>query len=73
MAKVRVLQSVSGLDFSWSPGEIVELSASDAAAWADGVRCELMKGSTPAGSTTPEAQTPETPEAPRRRRARPKA
>lgn len=71
MPKVRVLQPVAGVDFSWTPGEIVELPAAEAAKWADGSRCELVKGSTPAGSTTPEAAAAvETPERPRRRRAK---
>lgn len=42
MAKIRMLQAVSGLDFSWAPGELVDLDDEQAAAWADGVRAELV-------------------------------
>lgn len=40
MSLIRVLQSVSGLDFSWSPGDLVDLPDEQAAVWADGVRAE---------------------------------
>ncbi|MFI8531064.1 hypothetical protein ACIGMX_12525 [Streptomyces aquilus] len=42
MATIRVLQAVSGLDFSWAPGELVDLDDEQAATWADGVRAELV-------------------------------
>ncbi|NUP19872.1 MAG: hypothetical protein HOZ81_28090 [Streptomyces sp.] len=42
MARVRILQAVSGLDFSWAPGELVDLDDEQAATWADGVRAELV-------------------------------
>lgn len=41
MPDVRILQGVAGLDFSWSPGEVIGMSEEDAAKWADGVRAEL--------------------------------
>ncbi|MFD9515944.1 hypothetical protein [Streptomyces sp. NPDC059979] len=40
MARIRILQGVAGADFSWSPGDEVELSADEAAKWADGYRAE---------------------------------
>ncbi|WP_327655702.1 hypothetical protein [Streptomyces sp. NBC_00483] len=42
MVRIRVLQSVSGLDFSWAPGDVVEVDDEAAAAWADGERAELV-------------------------------
>lgn len=42
MATIRVLQAVSGLDFSWAPGELVDLDDEQAATWADGLRAELV-------------------------------
>ncbi len=38
MARIRILQSVAGGDFSWAPGELVELPDDEAAKWADGER-----------------------------------
>ncbi|MCW5252218.1 hypothetical protein [Streptomyces sp. SHP 1-2] len=43
MPRIRVLQSVAGLDFSWTPGQVVDVSDQDADAWADGVRAELVE------------------------------
>lgn len=43
MARIRVLQSVAGLDFSWAPGDVVELDDESAAMWADGVRAEAVE------------------------------
>lgn len=51
MVAVRILQGVSGDDFSWTPGEVVDMSAEDASKWADGYRAELVRGE--------EAETPE--------------
>lgn len=44
MPRIRILQSIAGLDFSWAAGEIVEVDATAAAAWADGERAELVEG-----------------------------
>ncbi|MFE1550579.1 hypothetical protein [Streptomyces sp. NPDC058718] len=44
MARIRVLQAVAGVDFSWAPGEEVDLDDEAASAWADGVRAELVEG-----------------------------
>jgi hypothetical protein len=43
MPRIRILQSVSGLDFSWSPGEEIDVDDAAAAAWADGERAELVE------------------------------
>jgi hypothetical protein len=49
--RVRILQAVAGEAFSWAAGDEVDMSAEDAAKWADGNRGELVRG----GSTeTPE-------------------
>ncbi|MGC4912726.1 hypothetical protein [Streptomyces albogriseolus] len=40
MATIRVLTAVSGLDFSWKPGDLVNLPDDVAAQWADGMRAE---------------------------------
>lgn len=42
MPRIRILQSVAGLDFSWSPGDEVDVDAATARAWADGERAELV-------------------------------
>ncbi|MEV8354626.1 hypothetical protein ACFVTT_38650 [Streptomyces niveus] len=42
MPRIRILQSIAGADFSWAPGEVVDVSASAAEAWADGERAELV-------------------------------
>ncbi|MET9923420.1 MULTISPECIES: hypothetical protein [unclassified Streptomyces] len=64
MARIRLLTSVSGRGFAWAPGEVVDLPGAEAAAWADGVRAELVRD-----------EQPETPEAaavrPERTRKRP--
>ena len=45
MARIRVLQPVGGVDFSWAPGDVVDLDDEAAAAWADGVRAEAVEES----------------------------
>lgn len=42
MPRVRILQGVSGLDFAWAPGDIVDLDDEAAAQWADGERAVLV-------------------------------
>lgn len=42
MARIRILQAISGMDFSWRRGELVDLPDDVAAQWADGVRAELV-------------------------------
>ncbi|MFJ8140650.1 hypothetical protein [Streptomyces sp. NPDC096013] len=42
MATIRVLQGISGTDFSWHPGQLVDLDDEEAAKWADGHRAELV-------------------------------
>lgn len=41
-ARIRILRGVSGLDFAWGPGEVVDLPADEAAKWADGERAEYV-------------------------------
>ncbi|WP_156131755.1 hypothetical protein [Amycolatopsis methanolica] len=41
--RIRVLQGVSGTEFSWAPGSEIELPEEEAVKWADGVRAELIK------------------------------
>ncbi|MFE5675105.1 hypothetical protein ACFQ7B_07555 [Streptomyces erythrochromogenes] len=48
MARIRILQGIAGLDFSWAPGDVVELGADAAAVWADGYRAEYVGPSAPA-------------------------
>lgn len=43
MARIRILQAVAGVDFSWAPGEEVDLDDELAAAWADGERAEPVE------------------------------
>ena len=38
MAKVQILQSVSGAHFSWLPGNVVDMPDAEAEKWADGDR-----------------------------------
>ncbi|MFH9761317.1 hypothetical protein ACH4MJ_04180 [Streptomyces anulatus] len=65
MARIRLLTSVSGRGFAWAPGEVVDLPGAEAAAWADGVRAELVRGEQ---TETPEAAA-ERPERTRKRTA----
>ena len=44
MARIRILMAVSGADFQWSPGQVVDLPGEAASRWADGVRAELVRG-----------------------------
>ncbi|MCX4974219.1 hypothetical protein [Streptomyces sp. NBC_00620] len=41
MTRIRVLEAIAGSDFSWAPGDVVEVSAKEAASWADGHRAVL--------------------------------
>lgn len=45
MRQVLILTSVGGGDFSWTPGQVVELDDDQAAAWADGVRGRYLEPS----------------------------
>ena len=66
MARIRILQSISGSDFAWSAGDIVDLPGDEAAKWVDGYRAELVRGE--------KVETPETTAAPEKAtRARRKA
>ncbi|MFJ2178891.1 hypothetical protein ACIOHE_39110 [Streptomyces sp. NPDC087851] len=49
MARIRILEAVAGADFSWLPGDIVDLPEEQAAVWADGhraVRADYAPGGT---------------------------
>ncbi|WP_329311705.1 hypothetical protein [Streptomyces sp. NBC_01262] len=48
MARIRVLEAVAGDDFSWAPGDIVDLPQETAAGWADGHRAVWADGDNPA-------------------------
>ncbi|WP_420034700.1 hypothetical protein ACN2WE_21470 [Streptomyces sp. cg28] len=69
MARIRVLRSIAGADFVWEPGQVVDLPGDQAAAWADGVRAELVRGQTPETPETAAAET--TARKPARRRKTP--
>jgi hypothetical protein len=47
MAFIKVLVPVGGLDFSWQPEQIVEVTDEQAAAWADGIRAEHAEDPNP--------------------------
>jgi hypothetical protein len=38
MPRIRILEAIAGADFSWAPGDVVEVSEEAAASWADGHR-----------------------------------
>lgn len=38
MSHIQLIVGVGGLDFSWAPGEVVDLPEEEAAKWADGER-----------------------------------
>jgi hypothetical protein len=57
MPRIRVLQAVAGPDFSWNPGDEVDLPGEEASKWADGVRAELVRGQ---AAETPEGPSVET-------------
>lgn len=62
-----MLTSVSGQDFAWAPGEVVDLPGAEAAQWADGVRAELVRDEQP---ETPEATAARPERAARKQSAR---
>lgn len=43
MRRIRVLEAIAGADFSWAPGDVVEVSEEEAASWADGHRAVLAE------------------------------
>jgi len=57
MPRVRMLQAVAGLDFSWAPGEVVTMTPDQADAWADGVRGELVRDEPQERAVTTAAET----------------
>lgn len=44
MPRIRVIQAVAGPDFSWNPGDEIDLPGEEASKWADGIRAELVRG-----------------------------
>lgn len=42
MPRIRILQSIAGVDGSWAPGEEIDVDGPTASAWADGERAELV-------------------------------
>lgn len=50
MPRIRILEAISGADFSWQPGDVVDLVEEQAAVWADGHRAERVEGDGAAGS-----------------------
>lgn len=57
MPRVRMLTTVAGPDLVWEAGQVVDMTADEAAVWADGERAELVR-----------SEPVETPEANRRKR-----
>lgn len=70
MPRIRMLQAVAGPDFSWNPGDEIDLPGDEASKWTDGIRAELVRGQT---METPESGSPETTSAKSRSRAKPAA
>ncbi|MDX2520589.1 MULTISPECIES: hypothetical protein [Streptomyces] len=42
MPQIKVLEAIAGADFSWAPGDIVDVTDEEAASWADGHRAALL-------------------------------
>ncbi|MFJ1581559.1 hypothetical protein [Streptomyces sp. NPDC088182] len=42
MPRIRILEAVAGADFSWAPGDLVDLPEDQADSWADGHRAECV-------------------------------
>lgn len=55
MARIKVLEAIAGADFSWAPGDVVEVDEEAAAAWADGQRAVLTDGQEPGNDRMPAA------------------
>jgi hypothetical protein len=55
MPHIRVLEAIAGADFSWAPGDVIEVSDDEAAAWADGHRAELASSDEAPGKGSPSA------------------
>ncbi|WP_338699194.1 hypothetical protein V2W30_22655 [Streptomyces sp. Q6] len=53
MARIRILQSIAGLDFSWVVGDVVEVDDEAAAGWADGERAEAAPDDAPVTVAAP--------------------
>ncbi|MFI8531799.1 hypothetical protein ACIGMX_16355 [Streptomyces aquilus] len=55
MPHIKVLEAIAGADFSWAPGDIVELPQEQAEVWADGHRAEWAAAD---GAAVPVEQAP---------------
>ncbi|MFG2056685.1 hypothetical protein ACGFI9_21945 [Micromonospora sp. NPDC048930] len=76
MVAVRILTSISGLEFSWHPGEEIDLPEAEAAKWCDNVRAcyverlggpvETTSQPGPQGPGGPDRETTERPVPPPR-------
>lgn len=42
MARIRILQGVASPDWSWTPGDVIDLPDEEAARWVDGYRAEYV-------------------------------
>jgi hypothetical protein len=47
VARIRILQSIAGLNFSWVAGDVVEVDDEAADGWADGDRAERAPDDAP--------------------------
>lgn len=56
MARIVVLEAIAGDDFSWSPGDVVDLAEEEAVKWADGYRAQRVDP--PAAEPGPESAEP---------------
>lgn len=56
MPRIRILQSIAGTDFSWSPGDVIEVDGAAASAWADGERAELVTEKATAEKAAPRSR-----------------
>ncbi|MYV56509.1 hypothetical protein [Streptomyces sp. SID3212] len=54
MARIRILEAAAGDNFSWAPGDVVDLPEEQAASWADGHRAVRADDSGPAPAFTDE-------------------
>ncbi|MGW3410247.1 hypothetical protein [Streptomyces sp. NPDC000888] len=55
MTRIRVLEAIAGADFSWAPGDVVEVSEEEAVSWADGHRAVLAEEDQEPGGGIPAA------------------
>lgn len=75
MARVRFLQAIGGLDFSYAAGDVVDMPGEQASNWCQGGRAEMVRGETPETPerAVPEPETADKPKAPAKRTRKPAA